>query len=88
MAVIIFEGVLFVALVATCGALFFMLVANHTTLGTRLKQTRNRRRIDRVSDQICPTHGIHAEHELVRLPSGEVMCPECYKETMYDQFNE
>ena len=79
---IILEGVLFVALVATVAALFYWGVLYFTPLGQRLRETRNRRRIDRDADLTCPIHGSYADGELVRLPTGERMCPACYKETM------
>jgi len=83
MFVIILEGVLFVALVVTAGALLVLGVWHLTPVGRRLQQRANRRRIDRVAELTCPIHGTHAERELVRLPSGEPMCPECYKETVH-----
>jgi hypothetical protein len=82
MFVIILEGVLFVALVATAGALLILGVWYLTPLGRRLHQARNRRRIDRAAELACPIHGVHRERDLVRLTSGEEMCPECYKETV------
>lgn len=87
MAVIILEGVLFVALVATCGALFFFVVRHYTSVGKRLAQSRNRRRLERAADLTCPIHGAHAERDLVRLTSGETVCPECFKETMYGKLD-
>ena len=83
MVEIILEGVLFVALVATVAALFYWGVLYLTPLGQRFRATSNRRRIDRAADLTCPIHGPYAEREVVRLPTGERMCPACYKETMY-----
>ena len=83
MSEIILEGVLFVALVAAVGALFYLVVVYFTPVGVRLRQTRNRRRIDRAAGLVCPIHGPRDEHDLVRLPSGESMCPDCYKETVH-----
>lgn len=80
---IIFEGILFVALVATIGALVVFTLRYYTPLGTRLRQIENRRRIERVAELACPIHGMHAEDDMVRLPSGVCICPECFKETMY-----
>lgn len=51
---------------------------SRTPLGVVWRQTRNRRRIEQR--RTCARHGVHAEHELVRLPSGETLCPQCYEE--------
>ena len=83
MSEIILEGVLFVALVAAVGTLFYLVIVHFTPVGVRLRQTRNRRRIDRAADLVCPIHGPRAATDLVRLTSGELMCPECYKETFH-----
>ena len=48
--------------------------------GVRLRQVRNRKRIEREGALVCPLHGRHAESEMVRLPSGETLCPQCYQE--------
>jgi hypothetical protein len=80
MSEIILEGVLFVALVAAVGTLFYLVVLYFTPVGVRLRQTRNRRRIDRAADLVCPIHGPRAATDLVRLASGETLCPDCYKE--------
>ena len=84
MSEIILEGVLFVALVAAVGALFYFVVLFFTPVGVRLRQTRNRRRIDRAADLVCPIHGPRAITDLVRLASGDVLCPDCYKETFHE----
>jgi hypothetical protein len=83
MTEIIIEGVLFVALVAAVGALFYLLVMYFTPVGVRLRQTRNRRRVDRAAELVCPIHGPRSSNDLVRLASGEQLCPECYKETFH-----
>jgi hypothetical protein len=88
MVPIILEGVLFVALVATAGALFYWMLVYFTPLGRRLRESRNRRRIDRAAELTCPLHGRHAEGELVRLTTGERMCPACYQETMYGKLDD
>lgn len=82
MTEIILEGVLFVALVATIGALFYFVVMQFTPVGVRLRQTQNRRRLDRAAELVCPIHGPRAKTDLVRLASGELLCPECYKEIL------
>ena len=80
---IIFEGVLFVALIATGAALFYLGVQWFTPLGPRLAQTRNRRRITTAAERLCPVHGPHDEHQMVRLRDGDLVCPECFTETMH-----
>ena len=84
MTTIVLEGVLFVALLATLAALFFLVLMQFTPLGVRLRQHRNRRRIQRAAAGLCPIHGPHTETELVRLPGGECVCPECYSEIVHD----
>lgn len=83
MSAIIIESVLFVAGMAMLGALLFSALLHFTPLGLRLRQDANRRRIEREEALHCPQHGPHDERELVRLPGGVTMCPECYKETMH-----
>jgi hypothetical protein len=80
MAVIIAEGVLFVALIAAGGALLYWVIMYLTPAGVRLRQTRNRKRIERAATLTCAIHGPRAEDQLVRLASGERVCPDCYKE--------
>ena len=53
MSVIILEGVLFVALLATGAALLYFVLVQFTPIGIRLRQMRNRRQIDRVAEQTC-----------------------------------
>ena len=79
---IIIEVALFVTLVVTAGALVFTGLRRFTPLGTRLRQIENRRRILMLESLTCATHGVHAEGDLVRLPDGETMCPQCYQEVM------
>jgi hypothetical protein len=83
MSVIIIEGVLFVALLATGAALLYFVLVTFTPVGTRLRQVQNRRQIDRAAELSCPIHGARKEMDLVRLASGEVICPDCYKETFH-----
>jgi hypothetical protein len=80
MAVIIAEGVLFVALIAAGGTLLYWAIMYLTPAGTRWRQTRNRKRIDRAATLTCAIHGPRTEDQLVRLASGEQVCPDCYKE--------
>jgi hypothetical protein len=83
MGAIIVEGVLFVALLATGGALLYWLLLNFTPAGVRLRQTRNRKRLDRTAELVCSIHGLRTEDQLVRLANGELVCPDCYKETFH-----
>ncbi|HNV75933.1 MAG: hypothetical protein IPK33_21530 [Gemmatimonadetes bacterium] len=83
MAAIIMEGVLFVALVVAAGTLLFFGLTTFTPLGKFLAQTRNRKAIERAAELTCPIHGALTEEAMVRLPSGERVCPECFKETVW-----
>jgi hypothetical protein len=83
MGAIIVEGVLFVALLATGGALLYWLLLNFTPAGVRLRQTQNRKRMDRKAELVCSIHGLRTEDQLVRLANGELVCPDCYKETFH-----
>jgi hypothetical protein len=83
MTEIIIEGVLFVALLAAVGTLLYLVLLYFTPAGTRLRQARNRKRIDRAAELVCPIHGPRANSDLVRLASGDVMCPDCYKEAVH-----
>ena len=80
MGAIIVEGVLFVALLATGGALLYWLLITFTPAGVRLRQTQNRKRIERAAELVCVIHGRRSEDQLVRLANGERVCPDCYKE--------
>ncbi|HEX5075741.1 MAG TPA: hypothetical protein VFW03_21195 [Gemmatimonadaceae bacterium] len=82
MNAIIIEGVLFIALVCVAVALVVFVVRYYTAAGRVLEQTRNRKAIDRAMNLTCALHGEHEEREMVRLESGEVMCPECYREAV------
>ncbi len=81
MNAILVESVFFIVLVAVVGA-FVLTALGYTPFGTRVKQTVNRRRIERQADLTCPVHGLQREHELVRLTSGEPLCPHCYREAL------
>ncbi len=87
MRVIIIEGVLFVAFVATAGALVLWGLWDVTPLGRVARQIRNRRRIDRAAELTCPIHGMQADAAMVRLPNGTRVCPVCYQETVNGQLD-
>jgi hypothetical protein len=84
MAAILMEGVLFVAIIAAMAALLFYAAVAFTPLGARLRGTRNRKRLERELALTCPLHGAQREEEMVRLPSGDLLCPVCYKEAIHD----
>jgi len=83
MGVIIVEGVLFVAMLAAGGALLYWVLLMFTPAGTRIRQIQNRKRLDRAAELDCPIHGLKTEAQLVRLASGEQVCPDCYRETLH-----
>lgn len=82
MTEILIEGVLFVALVVAVVTLLYLLLLYFTPVGVRIRQTRNRMRIDGAARLVCPIHGPRPQSDLVRLTSGDLMCPDCYKETI------
>jgi hypothetical protein len=82
MVTILIEGVLFAAFVAVAVALVAYGVFGHTPLGLWARQTANRRRIERAQLLRCTIHGDVDEGDLVRLPTGERICPHCYAETL------
>lgn len=82
MTVAILDSVLFLALVAVVGAFIFKALG-FTPAGLRLKQTANRKRIDRQAELTCPIHGLQRAEDLVRLPTGESLCPRCYEEAVH-----
>jgi hypothetical protein len=84
MFAIVWEGVLFVALIATIAALLYLVLMQFTPLGVRARQAKNRRRIESAAARVCSIHGPHAETEMVLLKSGERVCPECYSEIIED----
>ena len=81
MNAILIESVLFIAILAVLGALLFSALG-WTPPGRRLRQTQNRKRIEKTADLTCPVHGLQRETDLVRLPTGETLCPECYQEAI------
>ncbi len=79
---ILLEGSLFVGSIAAIAALVFYITRSSTSLGLRAQQNKNREAIERESELVCPVHGEHTEAQLVRLESGERICPECFREAM------
>ena len=88
MYAILVEGTLFVAGIAAVGALLSYLVYHFTPLGLRLRQAENRKRIERVAELRCPIHRDHAPSDMVRLPSGTLICPQCFQEIVDDKHDE
>ncbi len=84
MIAILIEDVLFLLLLGAAVFILYTLLVRLTPLGRRLAQARNRRRIERSTGLRCALHGSHTEEELVRLPDGDLMCPQCYAEAMHD----
>lgn len=82
MNAIIVESVLFIGLLAVVGTLLVSALGI-TPFGRRIKQTANRKRIDKTAELTCPIHGLQREEDLVRLPNGEPLCPLCYKEAVH-----
>ncbi len=82
MNAILLESGLFIAMLAVLAA-FVVTVMKMTPIGTRFKQTANRKLIDKQADLTCPTHGLQREADLVRLSTGEPLCPHCYKEALH-----
>ena len=87
MFAIMLESAAFIAVLAVLGALSVVALRRFTPMGTYWRQIENRRRILRGEALTCPKHGTHREDQLVRLSGGEVLCPECYEETMNGQFD-
>ena len=83
MLAIIIEGVLLVALVAASGALFVFLVMTYTPYGRRLREVQNRKAIESAVELHCPLHGDQRQEDMVRLPTGDRVCPQCFKETVW-----
>ena len=82
MSAILVEVVLFVALVGLVAALAYWVTLTFTPLGRRIRETRNREAIDMEAELTCPVHGRVPDGELVRLTSGERMCPACYRDAV------
>ena len=76
------EDVLFVALVATIVVIVVFALVKFTPLGLRLRQARNRILIEEAARRACPIHGPHSAGDMVLLPNGERICPECFKEVV------
>ena len=83
MTAILVEGVLFVVLMAAGAALLYFVFIELTPVGLRLRQRSNRRQIERAVDLACAVHGPRAEEDMVLLPDGQRVCPDCYKEMLH-----
>lgn len=79
MAAILIDALLVLVLLAVT-AFWVRELFSRSSVGVRYRQVRNRKRIESENGLVCPLHGRHAESELVRLPSGDTLCPQCYQE--------
>lgn len=82
MRVIIVEGALFLALLVVIVLVVRTIIRHHTPVGARLAQAENRRAIERAMSLTCERHGPHEARAMVRLRSGDLMCPQCYEDTV------
>ena len=79
MAAILIDALLVLVLFAVT-AYWVRELFSRSSVGIRHRQLQNRRRIEQESGLVCPLHGRHSESDLVRLPSGDTLCPQCYQE--------
>ena len=79
MAAIVIDAILVLVLLAVAIYWSRELFARSAP-GVRHRQVQNRKRIEQEHALVCPLHGRHAESDLVRLPSGDTLCPQCYQE--------
>lgn len=79
MAAILIDALLLLLLLVVTAFAVRELVAG-SAAGVRHRQIQNRRRIELEQATACSLHGPHAEGDLVRLPSGDTLCPQCYRE--------
>ena len=82
MRLVLAEGLLFILALVALGALIAYAALEFTPLGARLRETSNRRRLEREAALVCPVHGRYDEAAVVRLKSGARMCPACYQEVL------
>jgi len=82
MNAIMLESALFIAFLAVVGTLVLSALGR-TPFGRRIRQTANRKRIERLADLTCPIHGLQREEDLVRLSTGDPICPHCYQEVIH-----
>ena len=80
MTPILIEWLILFAVIAALGGAAYLAMLYFTPLGRRIRETRNREVIDGEAERTCPIHGATADGQLVRLPSGERICPHCYRE--------
>ena len=84
---IIIEGVLFVALLATAGALVLWGLWHVTPLGRVARRLQHRRRLLGAAELTCPIHGAQDAKAMVPLSDGSRVCPVCFQETMNGQLD-
>ena len=79
MAAIVIDALLVLVLLGVT-AYWSRELFSRSIAGVRYRQVQNRKRIEQEAALVCPLHGRHAESDLVRLPSGDTLCPQCYQE--------
>ncbi len=84
MLAILLEIVLFVATLVAAAVAVFTLAWHRSQAGLQWRQVRNRHAAERRASQQCAIHGRQAPERLVRLKSGETVCPQCFEEAMND----
>ncbi len=84
MFAILVEALTVVATALLAVAVVGVVLVRWTPLGVRLRQIRNRRRLEVRAELTCPIHGYQSPESLVRLNSGGVLCSLCFKEAMDD----
>ncbi len=78
----IMEAVLYLALFAACGALVVFVVLTATPGGRQWRENLDGRRGIAEGGCHCVVHGTLREEEMMRLATGERICPQCFRESM------
>ena len=78
----IMEAVLYLALFAACGALVTFVVLTTTPRGRRWRERLDRRRGIDEEGSHCTVHGTVRDEDMMRLATGERICPHCFRESM------
>lgn len=84
MLAILLEIVVFVASLGAVAVAVCRLAWRRSPTGLQWRQVRNRHAAERRASQQCAIHGRQAPERLVRLKSGETVCPQCFEEAMND----
>ena len=78
----VMEAVLYLALFAACGAVLVFGIITLTPGGRRWRESLDRRRAMADGGGHCAVHGSLREEEMMRLASGERICPHCFRESV------